>query len=750
MRNRIMAVIVPVLFILNPLGTSRAQEGERYFPLHVGDTRTYTFDVDPDPDPSYTETVSDTTVIDGKTYHILTQELGFADTVREDRAGRILRYNGDHEYLWFDFTADSGAVYLCEFPYFSGLPEVEPPYRVEVRRPVTRETPMGVFGNCVEFIFNVPEVVDEEMVYVFAPGAGRVVIGSYAWSWYEMTRAVIGGRVYETTADFDVRTETEQDSLALAALFDATGGAGWTQKDNWLSGPLNTWFGVTVSGGRVVNLDLRDNNLTGTLPNAIGDLTGLTDLNLRDNVLMGAVPARFWTLTSLVNVRLSGNRLTGEIPPEIGNLTRLSWLTLYGNQLTGPIPPEIGRLTALTHLYLRNNRFDGPIPAELGHCALLKELFLEANGLTGTIPPELGNLTSCYRLSIANNQLTGSIPPELGGCVSMEVLDLSENRLEGVIPSEFGNFRELYDLNLDGNELTGEIPSSLFLLPHLRTLRLDGNLLEGPIPETIGDCTTLERLDLRSNLLSGPVPDGLAHSDSLRHLFLMDNGFTSLPDLSSLKALQMTHVYDNRLTFEDIEPNIGIQQFVYWPQDSVGEEADTTVLEGCSLILSVEVGGTANLYKWFRDGAEISGATGSTHEIPAAGAADAGDYVCRITSTLVPNLTLFSRPIHVTVEPDVGIDASRPDAPAAFALHQNFPNPFNPVTAIRYDVKEPCRVRLTVCDLSGRVVAEPVDAFQPAGGYEARFDGAGLASGVYLCRIWMKNFTAVRKMALMR
>lgn len=726
MRSGIRSAVVSVLFILVLSVAPRAEGGIRYFPLHVGDTRTYVFDVDPDPDPSYTETVSDTTVIDGKIYYVLTRELGFADTVREDAAGHILRFRKDHEYLWFDFTADSGAVYFCEFPYFYESPGTEYRYRVEVRKPVTRETPMGVFGNCVEFVFDVPEVVDEEMVYVFAPGAGRVIVGSYAWSWYEMTRAVIGGRVYETAADFDVRTETKQDSLALAALFDATGGTGWTKKDNWLSGPLNTWFGVTVSEGRVVGLDLRDNNLTGILPDAIGDLTGLTDLNLRDNVLMGAVPARFWSLTSLVNVRLSGNRLTGEIPPEIGNLTRLSWLTLYGNQLTGPIPPEIGRLTALTHLYLRNNRFDGPIPAELGHCALLKELFLEANGLTGTIPPELGNLTSCYRLSMANNHLTGSIPHELGGCVSMEELDLSENRLEGVIPSELGNFRELYDLNLDGNELTGEIPSALFLLPHFRTFRVNGNLLEGPVPETLSDCMTIESLYLQGNRLTG------------------------LPCLSSLPLLQAAHVYGNRLTFGDLEASMGVTGFLYAPQDSVGEEIDTTVQEGSSLVLSVEVGGTANLYQWYRDEAEIPGATGTTYEIAAAGAADEGGYVCWITSTLVPDLTLFSRPVHVHVEPDVGIETSRPDAPAAFALHQNFPNPFNPETTIRYSVKEPCRVRLTVCDLSGHVVAEPVDALRPAGVYEARFDGSFLASGVYLCRIWMNDFTAVRKMALMR
>ena len=62
---------------------------------------------------------------------------------------------------------------------------------------------------------------------------------------------------------------------------------------------------------------------------------------------------------------LNSNQLTGSIPPEIGNLTNLTHLYLRDNQLTGIIPPEIGNLTNLILLSLINNQLTGLIPDEI-------------------------------------------------------------------------------------------------------------------------------------------------------------------------------------------------------------------------------------------------------------------------------------------------------------------------------------------------------------------------------------------------
>jgi hypothetical protein len=88
--------------------------------------------------------------------------------------------------------------------------------------------------------------------------------------------------------------------------------------------------------------------------------------------------------------------------------------------------------------------------------------------------------------------------------------------------------------------------------------------------------------------------------------------------------------------------------------------------------------------------------------------------------------------------------------PVAYALSQNFPNPFNPSTLIQYQLPGAGPVRLTVYDILGREVARLVDGIQQPGTHEARFDGGGLASGVYLYRLQTAGFVQERKMILQK
>ncbi|MBK9982766.1 MAG: T9SS type A sorting domain-containing protein [Saprospiraceae bacterium] len=89
-------------------------------------------------------------------------------------------------------------------------------------------------------------------------------------------------------------------------------------------------------------------------------------------------------------LQLQGNNLTGEIPNEIGNLKELNRLELNVNQLSGEIPKEIGNLTNLTWLRLSQNRLQGRIPIELSNVNNLSRFFqLQNNLLTGCIPDSL-------------------------------------------------------------------------------------------------------------------------------------------------------------------------------------------------------------------------------------------------------------------------------------------------------------------------------------------------------------------------
>ena len=106
-----------------------------------------------------------------------------------------------------------------------------------------------------------------------------------------------------------------RDRAALAAFHDSTGGPDWTDRGNWkTSAPLGDWHGVTTdAAGRVTELLLVANGLTGVIPPALGDLTRLESLSLGQNGLTGPVPAWLGSLGRLQVLSLVANRLSGRI-----------------------------------------------------------------------------------------------------------------------------------------------------------------------------------------------------------------------------------------------------------------------------------------------------------------------------------------------------------------------------------------------------------------------------------------------------
>ena len=106
--------------------------------------------------------------------------------------------------------------------------------------------------------------------------------------------------------------------------------------------PLGRWYGVTTDAdGRVVELDLHDNNLSGTIPYELERLANLRRLWLEENNLSGAIPPELGQLANLEALWLTANNLSGAIPSELGQLVNLQELELTGNNLSGCVPPRL-------------------------------------------------------------------------------------------------------------------------------------------------------------------------------------------------------------------------------------------------------------------------------------------------------------------------------------------------------------------------------------------------------------------------
>jgi hypothetical protein len=141
------------------------------------------------------------------------------------------------------------------------------------------------------------------------------------------------------------------------------------------------------------------------------------------------------------------------------------------------------------------------------------------------------------------------------------------------------------------------------------------------------------------------------------------------------------------------------------------------------------------------------------------------DYLC---DDVIRSSSLFPEPFQLVYLPGPanppaaptlfpGIDpdmhcrsANAKDHPAAFELGQAFPNPFNPGTTIHFALPAAERVKLNVFNITGQKVATLVNGMMVRGSHEVTFDASALGSGVYMYTIEAGNFTATRKMVLVK
>ena len=118
-------------------------------------------------------------------------------------------------------------------------------------------------------------------------------------------------------------SKTEKD--ALIALYNTANGKEWN--NTWdLDKSVSEWYGITLENDKVIAINLSFNNLKGSLPSEISQLTALKELNLSFNKLNGQLPKSITSLENLEVLKLFSNGFSGAIPKDIGNLKNLKHL----------------------------------------------------------------------------------------------------------------------------------------------------------------------------------------------------------------------------------------------------------------------------------------------------------------------------------------------------------------------------------------------------------------------------------------
>ena len=333
------------------------------------------------------------------------------------------------------------------------------------------------------------------------------------------------------------------------------------------------------------------------------------------------------------------------------------------------------------------------------------DLDLSNTGLTGAIPIEIGDMVNLERLVLSNNELSGEIPSTIGNLMNLESLHLGENSLTGSIPSEIENLMNLTSLTLFSNQLTGEIPSEIGNLTNLERLYLSDNQLTGVIPSEIGNLTNLERILFFNNQLTGEIPLQIENLTNLEDLYLQNNQLTgTIPSgIGNYSNLEVLKLHANQLTGSIPVTLCNLSNLTWSLEDTSWSVSTIYGNQFCPLYPSC-------IQEYVGD-QDTSGC----------------DQVSILDETL----------------------------PVTFNLYDAYPNPFNPMTTLGYDLPEDGFVNITIYDMMGRKVKTLVNSLQ-TGGYKSvkwnAMDNQGhlVPAGVYLYKIEFSHFVVTRKMILLK
>ena len=240
----------------------------------------------------------------------------------------------------------------------------------------------------------------------------------------------------------------------LVNFYYEMNGENWFRNDFWGStADYCDWYGIACMNGKVVEINLRANNLDGVPPPELFYLRELKILWLYSNPMSFSFE-NIGNARNLQDLRLDSTHLHSL--HGVGSARSLISLDVRFTRVKGAFPEDILQLTNLRTLSMGGNSLTGPLPKEFSPLRFLYSLRLESNQLTGRLPA-FDDLHFLRHVDISRNSLTGAISKKVFDKLDSSehaILNLAENQITGVIPEEFDRF-ENFNIYLRDNRILG-------------------------------------------------------------------------------------------------------------------------------------------------------------------------------------------------------------------------------------------------------------------------------------------------------
>lgn len=556
-------------------------------------------------------------------------------------------------------------------------------------------------------------------------------------------------------------------------------------RSNSLTGPIPSTFGNLA---RLEILDLGENSLSGSIPSTLGKLSNLEWLVLTENNLSGPIPTELGDLAKLELLDLGFNALTGVIPASVGEMSTLEELDLEENSLTGEIPSSFGNLSNLKVLNLVGNAFSGEVPAELGDLSGLEWLGLSGNDLRGSLPRSLMQLEGLKVFWFDGQALCApkdnefqawllAIPDVVGPtCGSLEFVSQIENQsylLEkpivplilpevngGLTPITYSLTPTLPEgLEFDATTRTlGGTPTVVTPTPIVYTygaidssgdkdsLLFEIEVFAGvALPDTVKDQKYLVSQPITPLILpqaatgtapftytlTPQVPPGLVYDASNRTL----SGTPS--ELTSPSSIEYTYkVMDARAMVDSLSFTITVYTAVYLFTNQIADQNYVRAQPIPPLVMAVAYGGIGpiqySLTPALPVGLQFDASTRTLSGTPTVVTTTPVEYTYKASDS---ETSADSLQFKISVFSPISSEGEN-SLPEKFTVHGNYPNPFQSLTRVTFDLPWQARIRIEVMDVLGRqILIVPEQNITPGWSRSIEVTGASLPAGLYLYRL---------------